>query len=403
MTKYKKIIIVLGIIILLGVISLAIPAIRDRVAWRVNNFRIWLHYTLNPPEEVVFVPNTPVPEQAGLSETVAPSATSLSSVTAIIDSSATPTRTVLPTITPSPMPDSNKIEDVPYIDQHGAQNYCGPANLTMQLQYWGWDGTREDIGTYLKPEVLDKNVSPDELAQYVEDETDLKAILRWGGTIDVLKRLIANGYPVLIEKGVYFVEMATGRKGWMGHYNVVIGYDETTQNLIIHDSYIKPGISRQFPYTQITEEWRPFNYVFLVVYPLDQEEKLMSVLGDYADVDASNRIAQLTAENEIDTLEGFDRFYAIFNLGTSQVNLKDYSAASNAYDEAFTNYATLPEEGRPWRMMWYQFGPYIAYYNMERYQDVINLADQTLSTAADPYLGETAYWKFKARHKLGLE
>ena len=50
-------------------------------------------------------------------------------------------------------------------------------------------------------------------------------------------------------------------------------------------------------------------------------------------------------------------------------------------------------------MLWYQFGPYEAYYAAGRYDDVIALADATLATAKN--LEESYYWRGKARLALG--
>ena len=45
-------------------------------------------------------------------------------------------------------------------------------------------------------------------------------------------------------------------------------------------------------------------------------------------------------------------------------------------------------------MMWYQTGPYKAYYYTNRFADVINLADTTLNdTIAEPVLEESLYWR----------
>ena len=54
-------------------------------------------------------------------------------------------------------------------------------------------------------------------------------------------------------------------------------------------------------------------------------------------------------------------------------------------------------------MLWYQFNPYIAYYETGRYQDVINLANTTLGTLSEPMLEESLYWRGLARKALGDE
>ena len=67
------------------------------------------------------------------------------------------------------------LDGVRYIDQHGLFNYCAPANLAMELSYWGWSGDRTDIGPVIKPYSEDFNVMLYEMADYVNEYTDLSA------------------------------------------------------------------------------------------------------------------------------------------------------------------------------------------------------------------------------------
>ena len=55
----------------------------------------------------------------------------------------------------------------------------------------------------------------------------------------------------------------------------------------------------------------------------------------------------------------------------------------------------------PWRMMWYQFGPYAAYFDQGRYADVIELANATLGRMKVPNLEESFYWRGRAQAALG--
>lgn len=404
--RKKKIFLIILVVILVLVAVGFLPPIRERIAWRVHNFQVWLHYTLNPPEEAVFIPRTQTAagdSQAGNQTLAAGDAAQVEAGQAQAEEIPLPTATIEFTPTPAAtsLPESHYIEGVPYEDQHGHLNYCGPSNFSMELRYWGWEGDREVVGEYLMPENLDKNVAPIEMVKYVKRETELKSVLRYGGTVELLKRLVANDFPVLIEKGVWFFEQLTGREGWMGHYNVVIGYDDASGKFTVHDSYLEKGENYKFTYEHLMGEWQPFNYVFFIVYSPEFEEKLYSVLSEYADEETSSQIAADIARQELESTEGVEQFYAMFNLGTSLVNLKQYEEAAAIYDEAFIYYSTLPEERRPWRMMWYLTGPYEAYYEVERYQDVVDLATQTLDTSSDPYLEESNYWRFKAAYEMG--
>ena len=107
------------------------------------------------------------------------------------------------------------------------------------------------------------------------------------------------------------------------------------------------------------------------------------------------------ALGEASNLSGREQFFAWFNRGTNLVYLQDYAGAAQAYDTAFTLYAGLPQNERPWRLLWYQDGPYAAYYHTGRYQDVINLAHTTLVNVDKPVLEETYYWRGMAKAALG--
>jgi hypothetical protein len=75
-----------------------------------------------------------------------------------------------------------------------------------------------------------------------------------------------------------------------------------------------------------------------------------------------------------------------------------------AYDYAEVLYNSLPDDDteRPYRMLWYQTGPYWAYYYSGRYQDVINLANQTLESVLDgPTLEESIYWRAMGKLAIG--
>ena len=61
-------------------------------------------------------------------------------------------------------------------------------------------------------------------------------MVRSGGDIDLIRRMVAAGFPVLTEKGYYEYDY-NGKLGWMGHYQYVTGYDDTKGVLIVQDTY----------------------------------------------------------------------------------------------------------------------------------------------------------------------
>ncbi|HIE57183.1 MAG TPA: tetratricopeptide repeat protein, partial [Anaerolineales bacterium] len=264
-------------------------------------------------------------------------------------------------------------------------------------------GIQNPVNDFIQQGRWDKNVMPYELMNFVIDETDYNVVMRYGGDVEIVKRLIAGGFPVLVEKGYYEADY-TGKVAWLGHYLFTTGYDDTTDEFIVQDAYLRPGENRRVDYETYNDGWRSFNYLFMVIYPPERESEVYDILGPYADPTWANEHALKVAESEIETSEGINLFFAWFNKGTSLVQLQRYADAAAAYDQAFAIYASLEDSNtqRPYRMMWYQTGPYWAYYYSWRYQDVVNLANTTLyETISEPTLEESIYWRGMAYLELG--
>ncbi len=395
-------------LILLAALIYQIPFVYDRLSWRVDDLKTRIIYAINPPDEAIFRPagGTPAatPFIAFSPDTPEPS---------LEGPTPTPIDTEL-VFTPTPLPDRVILDGVIYVDQHERWNYCGPANLAMALNYWGWPGDRDDIARVVKPGIndpdqtfiqqgrLDKNVMPSEMINFVAEHTDYNIVARFGGDLDLLKHMIANGFPVLVEKG-YYEEDYTGKVAWMGHYLFTTGYDETAGEFVVQDAYLEPGKDMRVNYQTYLEGWRSFDYIFMVIYPPERQDQVLTLLGNWAEPAWAYTRALEIAEEEIQTLTGVNSFYAWFNKGTSLVKMEHYLEAGEAFDQAYLVYEGLTDDDaiRPYRITWYQTSPYKAYYFSGRYQDVINLANFTLDTVADDSLEETLYWRGLAHYALG--
>jgi hypothetical protein len=391
---------------LIGIYLYNFPPIHERLAWRIANLRAEIRYALKPPEEVVFVPQ----EQQDLIEAIVQA--TLQALTpaaqatqALRPATLTPTRpgptassspSPTSTLTPTPLPE--KVELTGIVHEYQKFNNCGPANLSMALSYWGWQGNQYDTRAYLRPsfEIDDKNVNPFEMVNFVETQTDFKALWRVGGDLELLKRFVAAGFPVMIEKG-----LQPPKEYWLGHYEIISGYNEANSQFIVYESYIGPDYAYPIPYSEVASYWPHFNNVYVVIYPPDRQAQVMALLGPQADPSDNFRYAAQKALDEAAVLTGRDQFFAWYNRGSNLVYLGEYAAAAEAYDTAFAIFVTLPEQERPWRILWYQTGPYPAYYYTERYQDLINLAHTTLVNVDKPVLEETYYWRGMAKEAMG--
>ena len=382
---------------LLAILVYNVPSVHDRLEWRLVSLRAQVWYALFPPQNFVFTPN---PTLAAMVQSTLAAITPTLSPTATLGPTATPTTTPTPTIEPTPLPSSVELTGIRHEYEHW--NNCGPATLAMALSYWGWQGNQDDTAPVLKPSPRDKNVMPYEMEAFVEEHTGLRAVVRVGGDLDTLRRFIAAGYPVIIEKG--FDVMGSG-KGWMGHYQLLAGYDDANQRFNAYDSYegdFSEGRTLLVPYSRLETYWRHFNHVYIVIYPPDHESEVMALLGPQADETANYQHAAQRASDDIVTMTGRDLYFAWFNRGTNLVYLQDYQGAAAAYGNAFQILPTLSDDFFwPWRTLWYQTGPYWAYYYTANYYEVISLANDTLSPMSEPVLEESYYWRALAEEALG--
>jgi len=254
-------------------------------------------------------------------------------------------------------------------------NNCGPATLSMNLGFFGWSGNQSDAAKFLKPDPEDKNVSPDQMAAYARS-VGFQAQYRVNGTLDLIKTFLRAGLPLLIEKG--FAPEAD--LGWMGHYELIVGFNDLKREFIAMDSYLGPY--QAVPYTDLDTYWRQFNRTYLIVYPESHADTVAQVLGDQLDAATMWAGALATAQREAAAAP--DDPFAWFNLGADYVALNDLPRAAAAYDQA-------RQIGLPWRMTWYQFGLFDAYLGVGRYADVLALADATLKVTPD--IEEMYYYK----------
>ena len=80
-------------------------------------------------------------------------------------------------------------------------------------------------------------------------------------------------------------------------------------------------------------------------------------------------------------------------MGSSLARLGRYEEAAVAYDQA-------TRVGLHYRMTWYQFGIFEAYFNTGRYDDVLSYVDSNLTSGGE-YVEETHYWQGRVYAEQG--
>ncbi len=395
MSKPRYILALIAALVLLGVGLLACPTLirvlPGRYAYYLPELLQQLRHNPHPDT----LPTPAFTHTAGATPTDTPTPTDTASAT------PTPTSTFLPpTSTPSPTPTATATPTPPISitlaglrHEHQGWNNCGPTTLAMALSYWGRDETQYDVAPVLKPDPEDKNVSPWEMEAYTRG-LGLGAIVRVDGTLERLKALVRAGFPVIAE--TWYVRDARDQ---LGHYRLIVGYDDIAQEFITYDSLHGPDVT--IGYQEMDELWRVFNRIYLVAYAPERWDSLAAILGPDLDDAAMYERALETARIEAASLPETCVAYADcadwvtfswFSAGSSLTSLGRHAEAVVACDQA-------RQLGLHYRMLWYQFGPYESYHAVGRYDDVIELANATLATTSN--LEESYYWRGMARMAQG--
>lgn len=375
-----RILVIIGALALAALLVYQIPAVKSRLSWRVDAAATYVRSRLDP---------------AGALPTPNIATTPLAELTATATMTLLPTATVQasPTPQPSPTPLPVNVQMTPPAWEKEDWNACGPATLSMHLKMYGWSGDQFTVSSVIKPLREDRNVNIEELVYYVRTQVGwLNAEYRVGGDVDILKRLIASGFPVMIE-GTFMLTpdnpyLRYNDDRWAGHYILLTGYDDAAQTFAAQDSELGPN--QQVPFAQLDSDWQAFNRVYLVLFTTEQQALLQQTLGDEwnADTNRQHALEEALQETQNDPQNAF----AWFNLGTNMAYFGRYPEAAQAYDQARTI-------GLPQRMLRYQFGPFMAYFNTARYDDMIALADYALKITSNSE--EALLWKGWALYRKG--
>ncbi len=358
----------LGLVLLAWAIYL-LPPVNDRLGWRVDFAMTKIRSMINPIGALpTALPPVNLPAEPQQGQALAQQAATPTPVT-----TATPIPTATAQLSPTPAPSPTEVPDQviltsPEYEKQDINN-CGPAALTMYLRYYGWQGVQEDVASVLKPYREDRNVNVEELAYYVRMHAGwLSVQYRVGGDLELLRKLIAAGIPVMVEETFIFDEPFWSNDDlWAAHYQLLTGYDHAARQFIGQDSFHGPDL--KISYEKLDENWQAFNRVYILIYLPQQEETIKNILGEHWDADVNRQRALEISEQETKTQP--DNAFAWFNLGTNLTYFERYIEATDAYDKA-------REIGLPQRMLRYQFGPFIAYFHTGQMDDLLTLTDYAL-------------------------
>lgn len=244
-------------------------------------------------------------------------------------------------------------------------NNCGPASLSMALAYFGVDISQAEIGEALRPYQIphgdndDKSVTFDELGEYAT-KFGLVYFHRPNGSIELLKKLVSNNIPVLTRTLLHKTDD-------IGHYRLVRGFDDQTQEFIQDDSFENRNL--RFKYMDFGELWRVYNYEYLVLVPPEKMPLARAILGSEVDAQVAWKNALIAAQNE--AAQNPNNPYFVFNQSVAQYYLGNYAESIRLFEQV--------QNQLSFRTLWYQIEPILAYQKLKQYDKVFALTEEILN------------------------
>jgi hypothetical protein len=172
--------------------------------------------------------------------------------------------------TPKDAPASVVFAEMKHVWQ--SLNNCGPAAVVMALSTIGVDVNQETARLALRGIDVRRGMGPQGVGPWVKENFDLRSTWRNGGTNDLIKRLIANGFVPMVTQ--WMQDPSVSR---IAHWRTVRGYDDALGVFYVNDSML--GNMVPLSYDWFARNWQSFAYRYMVIYEPAQEPLLQAVLG----------------------------------------------------------------------------------------------------------------------------
>lgn len=276
-------------------------------------------------------------------------------------------------LSPSPNPNSKFQLKKPSTSKVLSTNYhvfqsfnnCGPAALSMALSYYGINKSQEELGQILRPYQIpggdndDKSVTLEELAE-LSKQYNLIPYHRPNGSIEKIKMFTFYDIPVITRTWLKENED-------IGHYRIVKGYNDEINQLIQDDSL--QGKNLKYSYPEFLTLWEKFNYEYLVLVPHNKKEIVEAILGE--DLDDKTAFKKSLAFSQNQLKENPQNIYAKFNESIAYFHLGEYENSVESFEQV--------ENRLPFRTLWYQIEPILAYQKLKNYDRVFEITDKILN------------------------
>lgn len=260
-------------------------------------------------------------------------------------------------------PDKHMIKNIMHVYQ--TFNNCGPAGLSMLLNYYGVNDSQDSIAAQIRPyqhpkgDNDDKSVNFDEFADYIK-KYNLSSINRPNGDIELLKHFTANDIPVLVRSWL-------NPNDDIGHFRLVRGYDQSERTVIQDDSY--HGSKLRISYVDFLSMWEPFGYEYFVIFQEKDRELINKIIGE--DINEETAWKNFVERSQTAVENSRNNPYPNFNLSAAYYHLGEYEKSVEAFEKV--------ENQLPKRMLWYQIEPILSYQKLKKFDKVFEMTENILS------------------------
>jgi len=162
----------------------------------------------------------------------------------------------------------------PLINIPQAYNNCGPTSVAEVLAYWGVQRTQYQTAAVLRaddytpPGSTAYGMSTFGLPAYARG-LGLRALIGVGGTQPLLKALVSNGFPVIVNQPVSLADHDA-------HYRPIDAYDDRQGVFVSSDPYLGQGHAITYP--DFARLWSRGTR-FVVLYPPARAPLLTATLA----------------------------------------------------------------------------------------------------------------------------
>jgi hypothetical protein len=162
-------------------------------------------------------------------------------------------------------------------------NNCGPAAVVMALSTLGVDADQEDARLALRGADVRRGMGPGPVDPWVKQSYGVRSVSRLNGTIDLIKRFVANGFAPMVTQ--WMQDPTISR---IAHWRTVRGYDDTLKVFYVNDPML--GANVALPYEWFNANWQAFSYRWMVLYrPADAEQVQQIVGPDWSELAMRDR------------------------------------------------------------------------------------------------------------------